>query len=1076
MEHTCVLDNGISVGASVSLSQLKEFLEGVIEQHPEHQTRTYAALIEMLSWFAGPQIRNVAAVGGNIATGSPISDLNPLFMANRCVLTVGSVKGFRTITMNEDFFTGYRKTILSHDEVLVKIFVPFTTECDFVCGFKQSPRKEDDIAIVNAGMKVQFVENTNLVHDITLVFGGMAPTTTMAVKTMAILKGKNWDDNLLEEATKSLHSELALSPGVPGGMEVYRQSLTFSFFFKFYLKVLNKLNHSNNNDANSNMQEVPCGQPETDAVGRPIPLKSATQQTTGEAKYVDDLPKTEGELYVAFVFSEKAHAKIISMDFSKALALDGVIDVVSHEDVPGSNLTTPFQDEELFAVDEVFWVGQILALVVAENQSLAQRAAKLVKVDYEDLDNILTIKDAIHKESFLKQPLEISIGDTDEGFNQSDIMIEGECHVGAQEHFYMETMASIIIPKGEDCEMEIISSTQNITETQFSVAMALGIPKNRIVCRTKRLGGGFGGKESRSCIFSTAAAVAAYKVCKPVRYMLDRDEDMISTGTRHPFLGQYKVGFTNEGKLLALDLRLYSSCGSSLDLSVPVNVTPSMILTDECTQPLFFNRVLERALFHCDNVYKVPNLRVCGYLCKTNLPSCTAFRGFGAPQSMFIAEAWITAVANACGLPQEQVRELNFYKKGDSTHFHQTLHDWNLDRCWQSCLDKSSYAMRRKQVTEYNRKNRWKKRGLAITPTKFGISFTTKFLNQAGALVHIYTDGSVLVTHGGIEMGQGLHTKIIQVASRALGIPKERVHISETSTDKVPNTSPTAASTGSDLNGMAVQNACHTLLQRLEKYKAENPKGNWTDWVKAAYMDRTSLSATGFYKTPDITGYDWTGTDKTSKETRPFDYFCYGSAVSEVEIDCLTGDHQVLRADIVMDVGDSLNPAVDIGQVEGAFAQGYGLFVLEDYRYSPSGHLLTKGPGFYKIPSFGDIPKQLNVFLLDRSPNVRAVCSSKAVGEPPLFLAASVFFAIRDAISSARADAGLTGDFRLDSPACAERIRLACEDEFVKMVTLLLNFVSVINLSLLKKSCYKIRNHDFILKLLRDSEHVPELF
>ncbi|PIK60346.1 putative xanthine dehydrogenase/oxidase [Apostichopus japonicus] len=463
-------------------------------------------------------------------------------------------------------------------------------------------------------------------------------------------------------------------------------------------------------------QEVPSGQPSHDAVGRPIPHMSAKQQVTGEAKYVDDLPKLEGELYLAFVFSRRPHAKIISMDVLEALALPGVEDVITAADVPGSNLTAIYGDEELFAVDKVISVGQVVAIVAATNQNIAQRAAKLVKVEYEDLDSILTIQEAIKEESFLHPTRTISVGDLKVGFEKSDHILEGECHVGAQEHFYLETMASIIIPKGENSEMEIISSTQNATKTQ-------------------RLGGGFGGKELRCCILSAAAAVAANKVDKPVRYMFDRDEDMISTGTRHPFLGRYIVGFTKKAK---------------------------------------------------------PCLR-----------------------SIFVCKLWV------------QLGSL-FFSRSSSSHLYRWIcscHSW------------------------------------------------------------------------GIEMGQGLHTKIIQIASRALRIPKELIHVSETSTDKVPNSSPSAASASSDLNGMAVQRACETLLQRLQKHMMANPKGDWKDWVNAAYMDRENLSATGFHN---------------------------------------------IRFFVL---------------IEGAFVQGYGLFVLEDYRYSPTGHLLTKGPGFYKIPGFSDALK-----------------------------------------------------------------------------------------------------------------------
>ncbi|XP_041469067.1 xanthine dehydrogenase/oxidase-like [Lytechinus variegatus] len=1024
-----VSDDGVVIGSSVSLTCMDEFFKDYIKDHPGHKNRIFEAIVEMLRWFAGPQIRNVAAVGGNIVTGSPISDLNPIFMAARCTLElVSQSEGSRHVIMDENFFTGYRRNIIKPDEVLKSITIPFTKQNEYFFAYKQSPRREDDIAIVNAGMRVVLEEGTRVIQDVSLAYGGMAATTVLALKTMQKLMGKKWDESMLDATFSCLAEDLPLPAGAPGGMESYRKSLTISFFFKFYLMVLDQLSanqqsvasecipsnfksatsvhHQQAINATQFYQEVAPGQPSQDPVGRPLVHKSAYKQTTGEAVYIDDMPSIAGELYLAFVMSQKAHAKIISIDPSKALSLEGVHDFLSYKDVLGSNhVGSVFHDEELLATTEVHHVGQPIGAIIAETQALAQRGARLVQIEYEELESIITIEDAIARQSFFPVTKGFKNGDVEEALEKSDHVIEGEMKVGGQEHFYLETQCAFAIPKGEDGEIEIFVSTQHPTEAQKITSIALGVPFNRIVCRTKRIGGGFGGKESRSSMLAAICALAANKLNRPVRYMLDRDEDMISTGGRNPFLGRYKVGFTNEGKLTALDIDLYGNAGYSYDLSAAV---------------------LERAVTHIDNVYRFPISRVYGRLCRTNLPSNTAFRGFGGPQAMIICESFMTDIAIKLGLSQDKVRELNFYSEGDVTPCSQVLNGCQLRRCWEQCLEKSNYHTRRKNVDIFNSENRWKKRGLAITPTKFGISFTARFLNQAGALVHIYTDGSVLVTHGGIEMGQGLHTKMIQVASRTLGIPESKIHLSETNTSKVPNTSPTAASTGSDLNGKAIEVACQTLKQRLEPYMHASPKGNWDDWVDAAYRDRVSLSTTGFYKTPDLT-YDW-----EKNEGKLFHYFSWGVGVSEVEIDCLTGDHTTLRTDIVMDVGNSINPAIDIGQIEGAFTQGYGLFTLEDHRWSPKGHLLTRGPGFYKIPGFGDVPPEFNVSLLKNAANHNTICSSKAVGEPPLFLGSSVFFAIKDAILAARSDEGL-GNFTLNSPAVAERIRLACVDQFTKL-------------------------------------------
>ncbi|XP_049426562.1 xanthine dehydrogenase/oxidase [Epinephelus fuscoguttatus] len=1020
-------DDGVVFGAACTLSHMGAVLKQAVETLPPHQTQVFLAVLEQLRWFAGMQIRNVAAVGGNIMTASPISDLNPVFMAAGCKLILRDKDGSRVVQMDDGFFTGYRKTILRPQEVLVSIEIPYSKKTQFVSAFKQSPRREDDISVVTAAMSVTFSPETDIVKDLRLSYGGMAPVTVLAKQTANRLLGRRWGEELLQEACSSLAEEMTLDPSAPGNMVTYRRTLTLSFFYKFYLMVLQKLLDQGvdvaavSSDCVSATQiyrpetassvqiyqAVPEGRSQDDVVGRPMMHLSALKQATGEAIYCDDMPQYENELYLALVTSSKAHAHILSVDASAAERMPGVVCCVFAADIPGSNATGPVEyDETVLADGQVTCVGHIIGAVVADTQIHAQRAAKAVRIQYEELRPVVTIQEAIATQSFYQPIRTIQSGDLEAGFKQADHILEGEMHIGGQEHFYLETNVTLAVPR-EDGEMELFVSTQAASKTQSLVAQALGVPSNKVVVRVKRMGGGFGGKESRTTILSTVVAVAANKLKRPVRCMLDRDEDMLVTGGRHPFYGKYKVGFLNSGKVMALDVSYYSNAGNSMDLSLAV---------------------MERALFHMENSYNVANVRGRGFLCRTNLASNTAFRGFGGPQGMMVAESWMTDVAQSLGKPAEEVRRLNLYVEGESTPYNQILDQFTLGRCWDECLSRSGYQQRRAAIDLYNRQNRWTKRGLAIIPTKFGISFTAVFLNQAGALVHIYTDGSVLLTHGGTEMGQGLHTKMVQVASRVLGIPCSKIHISETSTSTVPNTSPTAASASSDLNGAAVQNACEVLMTRLEPYKTKNPKGSWEDWVRAAYFDRVNLSANGFYKTPDL-GYDF-----DSNSGRAFSYFSYGVACSEVEIDCLTGAHKNLSTTIVMDVGHSLNPAIDIGQVEGAFMQGLGLFTLEELHYSPQGVLLTRGPGSYKIPAFGDIPTELIVSLLRDAPNDKAIFASKAVGEPPLFLAASVFYAIKDAITAARVESGFSGPFRLDSPASAERIRNACSDRFTKLV------------------------------------------
>ncbi|XP_033323472.2 xanthine dehydrogenase rosy isoform X2 [Megalopta genalis] len=1033
-EMRTVQENGdmLHVGASTTLVEMEKALKQQIDNKPEHKTRIFNEIISMLHWFAGKQIRNVAAVGGNIMTGSPISDLNPVFMAAGVQLNLSSLSnGNRVVPMDHSFFKGYRQNIASPDEILLQIRIPFTKENQYFVAYKQAKRRDDDIAIVNMALNVFFQPGTNVVQKANLAFGGMAPTTVLARKTCEIMIGRKWDKTLVSSVYSSLLDEFPLPDNVPGGMVKYRKSLTLSLFFKGFLRIAAKLQvqlcdypswpkelesagygfHDKEPKSSQYYQVVPKGQNVNDLIGRPVVHASAFKQATGEAIYCDDIPRFTNELYLSLVLSTRAHAKILKINATKALSMEGVVAFYSAKDIPEKQRYhgPVFHDEEIFILEEVTSQGQPIGAIVAVNQFIAQKAARMVEVEYEDIEPvIITLEDAIKHRSFFPEcPKRIQKGNVEEAFSESAHILEGEIRMGGQEHFYLETHAALVIPREED-ELEIFCSTQHPTEIQKLVAHSLNVNAHKIVVRVKRLGGGFGGKESRAVMVALPVALAAHRLGKPVRCMLDRDEDMMITGTRHPFLFKYKVGFDDNGLIKALQVYIYNNAGYSRDLSLAV---------------------LERAMFHCENSYKIPVCDVHGYSCKTNLPSNTAFRGFGGPQGMFLAETVVRHIAEYLNIDAMKISELNLYREGDSTHYNQKLINCTLRRCWEECLLSSNYTERLANIQQYNRLNRYKKRGLAVVPTKFGISFTVLFLNQSGALVHVYTDGSVLISHGGVEMGQGLHTKMIQVASRVLKINPDKIHIMETATDKVPNTSPTAASAASDLNGMAVLNACEKIMKRLKPVIDKNPTGTWENWVNAAYLQRIGLSATGFYSTPNI-GYSF-----ETNSGDAFNYFTYGAACSEVEIDCLTGDHQVLQTDIVMDLGESLNPAIDIGQVEGGFVQGYGLFTLEEMVYLRNGVVLSRGPGAYKLPGFTDIPEVFNVSLLKGASNPRAVYSSKAIGEPPLFLASSIFFAIREAIKSARQEFGMESQyFRFDSPATAARIRLACIDEITEKI------------------------------------------
>ncbi|XP_027929084.1 xanthine dehydrogenase 1-like isoform X2 [Vigna unguiculata] len=1021
--------DGIEIGAAVRLSDLMNFLKKVVTERAAHETLSCKAFIEQLKWFAGTQIRNAASVGGNICTASPISDLNPLWMASRAKFQIIDSKGnIRTVLAENFFLPGYRKVDLASGEILLSIFLPWNKTFEFVKEFKQSHRRDDDIAIVNAGFRVHLQERGKnwLVADASMFYGGVAPYSLAATKTKEFLVGKIWDQDLLQNALKVLQKDILLKDNAPGGMIEFRKSLTLSFFFKFFLWVSHQMDsikegipvshlsavHSVHRPPITGSQDYEILKRGT-SVGSPEVHLSARLQVTGEAEYADDTQMPPNGLHAALVLSRKPHARIISIDDSEAISSPGFVGIFLAKDVPGDIKIGPVvADEELFAVDHVTCVGQVIGIVVADTHENAKIAASKVDVNYEELPAILSIQDAINARSFHPNTEKrLSKGDVDHCFQSGlcDRIIEGEVVMGGQEHFYLEPQSSLIWTVDGGNEVHMISSTQAPQKHQKYVSHVLGLPMSKVVCKTKRIGGGFGGKETRSAFIAAAASVPSYLLNRPVKITLDRDVDMRITGQRHSFLGKYKVGFTNEGKVLAVDLEIYNNGGNSLDLSLAI---------------------LERAMFHSDNVYEIPNMRIVGRVCFTNFPSHTAFRGFGGPQGMLITENWIQRIAVELKMSPEKIREINFQGEGSILHYGQQVQYSTLVPLWNELKLSCDFAKAREEVDQFNRHNRWRKRGIAMVPNKFGISFTTKLMNQAGALVQVYTDGTVLVTHGGVEMGQGLHTKVAQIAASAFNIPLTSVFISDTSTDKVPNASPTAASASSDMYGAAVLDACEQIMTRMKPIASQHNFDSFAELVRACYAERIDLSAHGFYITPDI-GFDW-----VTAKGKPFRYFTYGAAFAEVEIDTLTGDFHTRMANVFLDLGYSLNPAIDVGQVEGAFVQGMGWVALEElkwgdaaHKWIPPGCLYTTGPGAYKIPSVNDVPFKFNVSLLKGHPNVKAIHSSKAVGEPPFFLASSVLFAIKDAIIAARAEMGRNEWFPLDSPATPERIRMACLDE-----------------------------------------------
>jgi len=724
---------------------------------------------------------------------------------------------------------------------------------------------------------------------------------------------------------------------------------------------------------------------------------SAVQHVSGEAIFINDMDAGKNILYGHIVYSPFAAADILSIDTKEALTIQGVHAILSAADIPGENQMGPVvKDEACLAMDECSFIGQAVLLIAANSRKAALEAAKRIKIEYSKKEAVIDLREAMESGALLSESKKVESGDVNRALGECDHVLEGELMSGPQEHWYLETQTCLAIPV-EGRELKVYSSTQHPAETQTIISEILGIPRNAITVEVRRLGGAFGGKETQANHVAAWASLLAWKCNKAVKIHLDRDTDQIITGKRHPFLSKYKIGFSKEGMIKAFDVELNTDAGSSTDLT---------------------NAILERALFHVDNAYFIPNLRVFGRSWKTNKPSNTAFRGFGAPQGMLVIEEAIDRVARFLSIDAAMVRKANFYGEGNNniTHYGEAVENNHLHRMWDELTETSNYKNKKTAVEEFNASNRFLKQGIALSPVKFGISFTTTFLNQAGALVNIYADGSVVVNHGGIEMGQGLHTKIKRIAALELGISESRIRISPTCTDIVPNTSATAASSGADLNGMAVKDACSKLKSRLEPLlgdKESISEHTFDKLVDEAWRERISLSATGFYRTPDI------HFDREKGKGRPFHYFAFGMAVSVVQLDILTGYMKLLSTEILHDAGDSLHPEVDRGQVQGGFIQGLGWCTTEDMRYSNYGELLNHSPDTYKIPTTMDIPDSFVVNFLQAAPNPNTIRKSKAVGEPPFMLSFSVWLAIKDAIGAV---AGNKKDPELSLPATNEVI------------------------------------------------------
>ena len=1024
------------IGAAVTLTQIEE-----------EMAEEFPALGDMLRVFGSRLIRNRATMGGNLVTASPIGDSAPVLLAlDAKVVIVAQASSLcvsedqknkltgkmpvplreRTLPISE-FFVAYRKTALQKGEILKTIIVPrgiskpgLTRKGSW---FKVSKRREMDISTVAACFTVD-LDQQNVVRHARLAYGGVAAMPSRAKKTESALLGKVWNEETIENVLPILRTEFIPISDVRGSAE-YRSGLITSLLEKFYFDSVAA-------DVSRLNSPLKSQSGLTSAATKPTPHESAHKHVTGEAVYTDDPPAGKNFLEVWPVCASHARAKLLRRDASAARRVPGIRAVLLAEDIPGLNDIGTKRDEILLADKEVLFHGHMVALVVGETQEACRAAADKVVVEYEPMPHILNLRQALAEKSFHNEPNFIRRGNCDDALANAPSTLEGEFELGGQEHFYLETQAAWA-ERGEDGSMFVVSSTQHPSEVQAVVAHVLHLPANKVVVQVPRMGGGFGGKETQAAMPAALAALAAHHTGQPVRVRFNRDQDMALTGHRHPFLAKFKVGFDENGLLRAAKIHLWSNGGWAQDLS---------------------QAVTDRALFHLDNAYYIPAVEFRGQVAKTNLSSNTAFRGFGGPQGMLVMEEILDRVARRLGLSPEVIRERNLYRgKGETnrTPYGQEIGDNRIRTIWRELKQTSHLAQRRKEIAKWNGKNPHHKRGIAMTPVKFGISFTLTHLNQAGALVLIYQDGSVQVNHGGTEMGQGIHTNIAAIAAKELGMKPEQIRVMPTSTDKVPNTSATAASAGTDLNGAAVKNACDILRARLAPVAADvsrltsknsqsrlkpaatdmifadgfvfhrkHPeiKIRFVEIVKAAYLSRVSLSAMGYYATP---GIHW---DRVAGRGRPFHYFACGAAVTEVEVDGFTGMHRVLRVDILHDAGNSINEGVNRGQIEGGFVQGLGWLTTEELKWNDEGQLLTHSPDTYKIPSVGDTPQIFNVTLLKNATQKNVIHGSKAVGEPPFMLAISAREAIRDAVAAFGSG---KGEVALAVPATCEAIWFAIQ-------------------------------------------------
>ncbi|XP_063789003.1 aldehyde oxidase 2-like [Pseudophryne corroboree] len=1017
-------EKGITIGAACSLAMVRSILSEAVSQLPEEKNKIFRVILQHLTV---KHIRSESSLGGNILSGSCTWDLNPILAVGNCTFNLASTERRRQVTLRQLLFDESGTSALRPDEILISVNIPFSKKWEFVSAFRQVQSWGSTGPAHIAALRVMLREGTDLILSMNIYYGGSESACVFANSVSERLVGRRWNEAMLDEACRLFLEEIPLqeSPLVP--MLDYERTLTISFLFKFYLQVSKELKkeiHFPHNDASdirsarsasSNKTNTTKDLQERMSNGFHIDqdevqshlydedneqpsVHKAVLHTIVEEECEDgDTSAVEGEYFLALVTSRRHHAKITSIHTEEALKVPGVIDVVTSEDVPGLN------NPDLLAAHEVTYIGQAICAVVANTQNHANLAASRVRIVYEDLQPVsLSIQDAIKHNSFFEPTRTLEYGNVDEAFNSVDHILEGEDYIGGHNDLHLEAQTVRALPGAEEYAMEVFVSTQDPASVQEAVASAISVPSDYILCCVERRQGL---AHSHTASQAAITAVAAHKIGEAVSSVVENRVKSPVLRHQPAFYGKYKVGYMDDGRIVALDVTYYCNAGHRPDESF---------------------KVLTTSLLSALNAYSVPNSRCRVVACRTNLPARAFCAGYGFAQAAMLAEIWVDAVADRCGVPPEKVRHLNLHRENSVLPFALEFDASNLIACWDECMEKSSYQQRLAAAREDDKQCTWRKRGFSIIPVMFPAGFIADSLNQTSVLVHICIDGWVLVTPTGEDMEQATLNKMMQVASRELRIPIAYIRIGESSSAVASDPDSIAQSCGDTVHVMAVQEACQTLLQRLQPIISLNPEATWRECIQEAFHRRICLSAANHYRVPDpVSTSDW-------KEGTESPDFIFGAACTEVELDCRTGRHKNLRTDIVIDVGSSVNQAATIEQVTAAFKQGLELYTNEDIKYSPQPPLRGAQANQEEAVSGRAQPDELNVTLLPSSPILHVGCFPKAVEEVATFLGSSVFFAIKDAVLGARHHIGLPGTILLPVPIKPQDIQIACGNHLVE--------------------------------------------